>query len=74
MSESPYNPVAPALANAIATRAGRGCIELPMTPGPGLAGIAGCDASNSARLTQAAVDLSSWLWLVRVGGGSPSGH
>jgi CO/xanthine dehydrogenase Mo-binding subunit len=32
MSESPYNPVAPALANAIARACGARLTELPMTP------------------------------------------
>jgi CO/xanthine dehydrogenase Mo-binding subunit len=32
MSESPYNPVAPALANAIARACGARLHQLPMTP------------------------------------------
>ena len=32
MSESPYNPVAPALANAIARACGARVRDLPMTP------------------------------------------
>jgi CO/xanthine dehydrogenase Mo-binding subunit len=32
MSESPYNPVAPALANAIARACGARLRQLPMTP------------------------------------------
>ena len=43
MSESPYNPVAPALANAIARACGARLHQLPMTPGAGVARPAAAD-------------------------------
>jgi putative selenate reductase molybdopterin-binding subunit len=44
MSESPYNPVAPALANAIADACGARLCQLPMTPARVWRAISGRDA------------------------------
>ncbi|OYN78930.1 molybdopterin-dependent oxidoreductase [Mycolicibacterium sphagni] len=46
MSESPYNPVAPALANAIADACGARLHELPMTPSRVWRAIAGLDVPD----------------------------